>query len=238
MSETSKLSISLLEAAQSQKHITVNEALIRLDAACSLSVDDWNVILPPSSATEGQAFIIGTLPSGEWTGRDNQVAIWSNGGWIYLVPKAGWSAWNTMSGFELKFDGVVWQANATTISESGATTLGRVVNLDHSISAGATSATIPVIPHHAMVLGVTARVTTDITGSGLTSWSLGVAADATRYATGLGLMQNAFANGISGTPITYWTDTSLVLTPDAGTFSSGEVRISVHLLELVPPRSV
>ena len=38
MAETAKLTLPLLEAAQAQKHVTVNEALVRLDAAAHLTL--------------------------------------------------------------------------------------------------------------------------------------------------------------------------------------------------------
>ena len=238
MSETNQLGLTLVEAAQAQKHITVNEALVRLDAAAALTVVDWDLALPPSTPVDGAAYLVGSSAIAEWTGKDQHVAIWSNGGWVYLAPKTGWEAWNLAIGAPVTFDGVSWGANVAEFSASGAATLNRVIEADHVISAGANSVTLDIIPSHAQVVGVTARVIADITGSGVASWSLGVAGDETRYATGLGLTLNSYANGISGSPQTYWANTPLVLTPDAGTFTDGTVTIAVHVTELVPPRAV
>ena len=238
MSETKQLGLTLVEAAQAQKHITVNEALVRLDAAAALTVEDWDLTLPPSVPVEGAAYLVGPSALDEWAGKDQQVAIWSNGGWIYLSAKPGWHAWNKAIAASITFDGSVWLANASEFVASGAATLNRVVEIDHVIAAGTNSVTVDIIPSHAQVIGVTARVITEITGSGVTSWSLGVTGDEVRYASGLGLTQNSYANGIAGSPQTYWENTPLVLTPDAGTFSNGTVRIAVHMTELSPPRAV
>ncbi|MCK4860390.1 MAG: DUF2793 domain-containing protein, partial [Rhodobacteraceae bacterium] len=86
-------------------------------------------------------------------------------------------------------------------------------------------------------IGVTARVTTAITGAGVSSWSLGVSGAINRYGSGLGLGLNAFAKGATG-PLTYWADTALEITADAGSFNGGAVRLAVHFVELKVPRLV
>lgn len=238
MSKTKQLGLTLVEAAQAQKHITVNEALIRLDAASALTVEDWDLSFPPSTPDDGTAYLIGSLAADEWTGYDQQIAIWTNGGWVYLEPRTGWRAWNLAIAAPVSFDGVSWIADVSEFSQSGAATLRRVVEIDHILSAGSNSVTANIIPSHAQVIGVTARVITEITGTGVSTWSLGISGDEARYAAGLGLTLNSYANGISGSPQTYWADTPLVLTPDAGSFADGVVTLAVHLVELVSPRPV
>ena len=48
---------------------------------------------------------------------------------------------------------------------------------------------------------------------------------------------NAYVIGMSG-PVTYWADTPLELTADAGSFDGGVVRLAVHFTELEAPRAV
>ena len=238
MSETTNLELPLVQAAQAQKHVTVNEALVRLDAAIFTSVLDWNVFLPPVSATEGDAYIVGEGATGAWAAHDQKIAVFSYGGWVFLSPKVGWRAWNTQIASPMVFDGVTWAVNAVAVSGFGAVTTQRIIELDHTITAGADSLTINAIPAYAQLLGVTARVTDEILGAGVATWSLGVVGDEGRFANGLGLAQNSYALGMSGTAQTYWADTALLLTPDAGTFTSGQVRFAVHVTELTPPRTV
>ncbi len=238
MSETKQLGLTLVEAAQAQKHVTVNEALVRMDAAVALSVIDWDFNVPPVSPLEGDTYIVAAPATGGWTGLENSIAIYSNGGWIYLTPKAGWRAWSELLNTYAVFDGLSWQSDAISTHSSGAVTRQRIVEIDHSISAGATSTTIDLIPSHCQVIGVTARVIAEISGVGLSSWSLGVTGDETRFASGLGLLANSYANGLAGNIQAYWAPTPLILTPDAGTFTDGSVRIAAHILELEPPRAI
>ncbi|MBL4874472.1 MAG: DUF2793 domain-containing protein, partial [Rhodobacteraceae bacterium] len=74
-------------------------------------------------------------------------------------------------------------------------------------------------------------------GTGVSSWSLGVTGAVDRYGNGLGLGLNSYAKGAAG-PVTYWADTALEITADAGSFDGGVVRLAVHFMELQVPRAV
>ena len=237
MSETYQFELPLVQAAQAQKHVTVNEALARLDAVAQMRVraDDWEI--PSANSIEGEAHVVGPIASNEWLGQSGNVAVFSNGGWVFLTPKVGWRAWNTILGAEIVFDGVSWVRHASVISAGGAASLHRVVEIDHTLAVGASSVTSAIIPSHAQVIGVTARVISAITGAGVGSWSLGVAGAPDRYGNGLGLTVNSYAKGMTG-PLTYWADTSLEITADAGGFTAGAVRLAVHFIEVEPPRAV
>jgi len=237
MSDTYQFGLPLVQAAQAQKHVTVNEALTRLDAVAQMRVkaDDWEI--PSANSIEGEAHVVGPIASNEWAGQSGKVAIFSNGGWVFLTPKIGWRAWNEVLGAEIMYDGVSWVRFAGVVAAGGAASLQRVVEVDHTLAAGAVSVTSNVIPSHAQVIGVTARVISAITGAGVSSWSLGVSGAVDRYGSGLGLGLNSFAKGATG-PLTYWTDTALEITADAGNFDGGAVRLAVHFIELEAPRAV
>ncbi|MHA1127758.1 MAG: DUF2793 domain-containing protein [Alphaproteobacteria bacterium] len=237
MSDTYQFGLPLVQAAQAQKHVTVNEALARLDAVAQMRVkaDDWEI--PSASSVEGEAHVVGPIASNEWAGQSGKVAIFSNGGWVFLAPKVGWRAWNEILGAEIVFDGVEWVRYAGVVAAGGAASLYRVVEIDHTLAAGAVSVTPSVIPSHAQVIGVTARVISAITGAGVSSWSLGVSGAVDRYGNGLGLGLNSYAKGATG-PLTYWADTALEIAADAGSFDGGVVRLAVHFVELGVPRAV
>jgi len=236
MSRTAQLALPLVLPAQAQKHVTVNEALARLDAAAQLRVISFEATTPPSSAVDGAGYIVPAGASGAWKDKAGLIAIWCNGGWIFLAPKMGWRAWDEATGASRTFDGVGWVANAVAISAGGAATSWRVVEFDHSIVSGGTNLTVVTIPAMAQVLGVTGRVITAIAGAGLTGWRIGVAGSNDRYGSGLGTAANSYLLGMSGTPVTYYAPTSLLVSAEGGSFSSGIVRLAVHLVELVPPR--
>jgi len=95
--------------------------------------------------------------------------------------------------------------------------------------------TATVIPANSLVLGITGRVTTDIFGDAV-SWRLGVDGFDDRYGTSYGLTMGSYARGLTGMPLSYYEDTSLLLTGEGGTFSGGAVKFCVHYLSILPPR--
>ena len=227
----------LLDAAQAQKHVTMNEAIARADAVAQLRLKAREETVPPV-AINGTAFGIGNGAVDDWAGHDGEIAVQANGGWVFLTPKTGWRGWDENLGEGIIFDGVAWQPDAVIVSAGGAVTHGRIAEIDHDITAGATTTTINIIPNGAQVIGVTGRVISAISGAGIASWKLGVPGADNRYGSGLGLALNSWAKGLSGQPQTYYADTPLLLSADAGTFSGGTVRLAVHYVELSAPRPV
>jgi hypothetical protein len=55
---TENLQLPLIEATQSQKHITINEALTKLDATVNLVVKSANILVPPNSASDGDRYLV------------------------------------------------------------------------------------------------------------------------------------------------------------------------------------
>lgn len=93
MTDTPRLSLPLLAAGQAQKHVTHNDALIRLDGLIHLTVDSRTLAAPPASPTALSAYIVPAGGSGAFAGRTDQIALFEDGGWTFLVPRAGWQAW-------------------------------------------------------------------------------------------------------------------------------------------------
>ncbi|MEM9197138.1 MAG: DUF2793 domain-containing protein [Pseudomonadota bacterium] len=237
MTETPHFALPLLAAAQAQKHVTVNEALMRLDALAAMRLMSLDLTDAPASPGDGEAYVVASGATGTWTGHDGQLALWSNGDWMFLVPEPGWRVTDRSTGRLVLFDGADWIVDGHISSPGGAATLMRLVEVDHTLTAGATSVVAGAIPAATQVLGVTARVITAISGSA-TGWSLGVAGSTNRYGSGLGLGLNSYASGLTGSPLSYYSDTDLVISAEGGSFSTGAVRLAVHLVALQPPRSV
>ncbi len=238
MARTAQLDLPLVMPAQAQKHVTVNEALARIDAAAQLRVISSIVADPPGAVTEGSGFLIPQEATGEWEGQAGRIAVWCNGGWIFLRPKAGWRAWDeSQAGYQM-FDGAGWVPDAIAVSTGGAGAGWRVLEFDHPLEPGTSNLTSGLIPSQAQVLGVTGRVVSALSGVGLTSWKIGVAGSDNRYGSGLGIGLNSYLVGLSGAPVTYYAPTPLLLSADAGTFEAGIVRLAIHLLQLAPPRPV
>ena len=238
MASTAQFSLPLVAAAQAQKHVTVNEALAVLDAVAQLRVVSASFQSPPSSASDGEAYLVPSEAVGEWSSRSGQIAVWSNGGWLYLKPKTGWCAWDVEANGRRLFNGENWVRDAVAVSPGGASASWTLIEFEHVFSGGASNETVFVIPSMSQVQAVTGRVVRSITGNGLSGWSVGVAGAGDRYGSGIGTAQNSSFVGVSGSPITYYEDTPLHLRADAGTIASGAVRIAVTLAQFQPPRMV
>lgn len=92
MSATPHLALPLLAAAQAQKHVTHNEALLRLDAAVHLSVIG-TATTPLASPVEGDRYLVTTPATGAFAGHDTHVALFTGGAWDFFVPQEGWRVW-------------------------------------------------------------------------------------------------------------------------------------------------
>jgi len=149
MAETGNLGLSLLEAAQSQKHVTVNEALSRLDGICQMVLSGVEVTAPPG--TVSGVWAIGAGASDAWFGQDGRIAIASNGGWEFVTPKPGWKAHVESESADAVYDGTGWVLHAKTLSPSGAGILFETVETVHTITSGTESSTAAFIPGQSTV---------------------------------------------------------------------------------------
>ena len=105
---TERYGLPLLQAGQSQKEITHNEAVVRMDALLHPSVENRALVAPPASPTPGQSWIVGAGASGEWAGHDSAIAAFQAGGWTFLVPFEGCIAWVKSEGVFAVFTSGAW----------------------------------------------------------------------------------------------------------------------------------
>lgn len=112
------------------------------------------------------------------------------------------------------------------------------LNEAHTLAAAATSDTTIQIPANSLVIGVTLRVTTTITGCA--TLDVGVAGATTRYGTGIALTANTtnVSPGITN-PTIYASAVSLRFTAVGGgaAFTAGAIRVTLHLITLSAPTS-
>ncbi|WP_324615024.1 DUF2793 domain-containing protein [Hyphomicrobium album] len=113
MDSTPNLGLPYIMAAQSQKHVTHNEAIRALDAVVQLSVLDRHLGAPPSSPAEGARYIVATSPSGGWSGQAGKVAAYQDGAWMFYVPSEGWIAWVADEDIAVVWTGSAWGSLAT-----------------------------------------------------------------------------------------------------------------------------
>ncbi|ASP23570.1 ribonuclease III (plasmid) [Antarctobacter heliothermus] len=103
------LSLPYLLPAQAQKHVTHNEALGRLDVAVQLAVIARDLAVPPADPGQGDRYLVPAGASGDWAGRDGEIAVYDMNTWVFQAPVAGWSARVLSEDAQVRFDGTAWQ---------------------------------------------------------------------------------------------------------------------------------
>lgn len=125
MSQSPNLNLPYILAAQSQKHVTHNEAIRALDALVQLSVLDRDLTAPPGAPADGDRYIVASGATGEWSGQAGRIAAFQDGAWAYFTPLEGWRAWVNDEAALLVFDGSGWTVLSTGgggVSDHGALT--------------------------------------------------------------------------------------------------------------------
>jgi len=235
MPDTNRLGLPLVAPSQSQKHVTVNESFVRLDALTHLTLMSEGAQMPPGSPAEGEVHGVGAGATGDWAGEDGRLAVFLNGGWAFVTPGVGWQGWSNTSQSRVVFDGAGWEPGAGSFSPNGAGFVHRTIEVDHAVGAGSTSAVVGLLPAGSIVYGITARVVSPIGGT--TSIEIGVSGSSNRYGSGIGTTTGAWARGITGSPLAYYAATDVILGAEAGTFDgTGVLRIAAHVAELTLPR--
>jgi hypothetical protein len=105
---TPNLGLPQLAADQAQKHVTVNEALLGLDALVQLAVLDRDLATPPGSPAQGARYLVAASPTGAWAGHADHIAAWLDGAWRFFIPGAGWLAWVVDEAALLAWNGSAW----------------------------------------------------------------------------------------------------------------------------------
>ena len=108
-----------LVAGQAQKEFFVNEALARIDALLH-PVIEGEIAGPPASPEAGQCWLVAQAPSGDWAGREGQLAAWDAEQWTYCAPVAGMEVFDVSTGQRLLFKGS-WQRASRPAEPNGGT---------------------------------------------------------------------------------------------------------------------
>lgn len=235
MTDTPELGLPLLAPAQAQKHVTVNEALVRLDGMAQLRLQSVTETTPPA-ALDGFAFGVPSGAVNAWAGQEGSVAIASGGGWVFVPAQRGWRAVILDAGSLAIFDGALWRIGAQTLTPGGGSVGLTSAEFDVTLTAGASVTTPVLFPARAIAYGITGRVISAITGAA-TTWDIGVTGDLQRYGSGLGTALNSWVSG-PGAPQVYWSPTALEITAQGGNFAGGTIRLIAHYAELSLPDPV
>lgn len=232
--DTMRLEMPLLQPAQAQKHVTVNEALMRLDGMVNLVLQSVSARVPPLAVIDGQCWGVPSGAGGAWAGQGGRIAIGSNGGWVFVTPSVGMRGFVADHGAQAIHDGADWVVGALTLGAHGSGMRAGMAEAEVAVGSGAAFETSVIIPDGVMVVGAVARVTETLRGS-LGKWRLGTAGAEDRFGSGLGIQKGSWARGLLGSPVSYYAPAPLVMTAEGGAFAGGRVRLAVHWWELRLP---
>jgi hypothetical protein len=93
MTDSPNLALPYILAAQSQKHVTHNEAIRALDCLVQLSVADRDLTAPPPSPADGARYLVAAGATDAWAGQTDKIAAFQDGAWIFYQPRDGWIVW-------------------------------------------------------------------------------------------------------------------------------------------------
>jgi hypothetical protein len=234
MTDTPRLGLPAIEAAQAQKHVTHNEALVLLDALVQLAVESRVLTAPPGSPAEGDCYIPAAGASGAWSGWDLQIAAFAGAGWVRVVPKPGMKAYVKGERLTVTYDDGVWRDGIALTPHGGRITLR--VREEELTLAGAfvETADAAFIPDRAVVIGVASRTTQAITGA--TSYGVGISSEADKFGGLLGVALGSANVGVIG-PAAFYANTKVRVTANGADFTGGKVRLVCAYLELGAPTS-
>jgi hypothetical protein len=209
------------------------------DSLHSLIAADKDLTTPPGSPAEGDRYIVPSGASGSWSGQTGKVASYFDGAWVFYTPAAGWYCFVTDEAILYRYSGAAWVADAVTNSEIGISTPNggtlKLKSIEQTTTlSGSSTNTATQIPI-GIVLAVSCRVTTSITGlGGATSFQVGDGSTVDKFGSSLPFTAGTTNRGHIG-PTGYYSGTNLVFTPNTGTFSGGVVRSVIWYLEITPP---
>jgi len=120
-STTPRFSLPYLFTGQAQKEAFVNESLAIADSLLHCAVEGMSDT-PPSNPADGQGWLVGGNPIGEWATKGGHLAFRQAGNWIYLAPRDGLRVLDRSTGQERVYCGT-WKAPAAPILPTGGTVI-------------------------------------------------------------------------------------------------------------------
>lgn len=126
MTTTTVWGYPYVSSNEADVYSTINE-FVTMTEARDTPVEEVGLNTPPSSGlAPGDAYIVGTSPTGAWAGRANCKAYYSAGGWRFLpgedsagtpitmgAAHDGWRVFNKDDGQWYEWNGSAWTATGS-----------------------------------------------------------------------------------------------------------------------------
>ncbi|KCZ87576.1 DUF2793 domain-containing protein [Hyphomonas johnsonii] len=110
MDSSARLQLPYLLPNQAQKHVTLNDALRRLDALVQMRVIASDVVAQPVAPLEGDAYLVPASATGAaWSEKaEGVLAVFQDGAWTFITPGTGWMVFDAARGQLMLHDGTGW----------------------------------------------------------------------------------------------------------------------------------
>lgn len=120
-STSPRFGLPMLFAGQSQKELYVNEALYLTDALLHAAIEAV-LSSPPGAPLNGQAWLVGSSPSGDWVGQSGKLACRQAGNWLFVTPRDGLRVLDRSTG-QVRCYNAGWIAPVAPPAPSGGATI-------------------------------------------------------------------------------------------------------------------
>nr|WP_305098648.1 DUF2793 domain-containing protein [Croceibacterium sp. D39] len=81
---------------------------------------EGEAVSPPASPADGDAWLVGSGATSEWTGEDGKLASWQAGAWLFTAPNDGMQLFDRSTGQILLYAGD-WQRPVAPLAPNGGT---------------------------------------------------------------------------------------------------------------------
>jgi hypothetical protein len=104
---------------QAQKESFVNEAFALADMLLHPAIEG-EAATPPTTPQDGDCWLVGSSPTGDWMGQAGALAAFQAGTWLFAAPRNGLSVLDLSTGRTIRYvDG--WQVPSAVSAVSGGT---------------------------------------------------------------------------------------------------------------------
>ena len=138
---TNRVKLPYILQSQSQKEVTHNSGLDLMDVLLQSACVTVNLNTPPGSPAAGDCYVIGTSPTGAWTGQAKTLAYYTTG-WNFITPWEGLTVWANDTNALFTYDGSAWGLTYNLSSFQNLTMLGINATADATNKLSVNSAAI------------------------------------------------------------------------------------------------
>lgn len=86
----------------------MNNNLRKITTLVQAVAKDKDLSTPPVSPTTGDTYIVASSPTGAWSGKATNIAVYDGSSWIFYIPTKGWRFYVDDEDADYRFNGTSW----------------------------------------------------------------------------------------------------------------------------------